>query len=196
MIFGQKKRWFTLVEMLIVIVIIWVLAAALIPRLTSVRWRASDTARKSDMQQITTAIIAYEMDNNGKYPDPGTGNYSISSIANSLITAWMDGVPTDPMLENKFNFSGNSLGVVTWQYGYIRIKKDGLSNDWFVLMAKTQTPWWSNRVVSGSIWVITPSTDSESLKLCRTIIRSWSVANNSWDCFYNSPWELRYIMIR
>jgi type II secretory pathway pseudopilin PulG len=196
MIFGQKKKWFTLVEMLIVIVIIWVLAAALIPRLTSVRWRANDVARKADIQQLTTAILAYQMDFNGKYPDPGTGNYSISSIKNALITAWMDGLPLDPTTENVFNFSWNSISVLTWEYGYIRITKDGLANEWFVLMAKTQTAWWSNRVVSGSIWTISPSTNADSLKICRTIIKSWAVANNLWDCAYTSAAELRYIIVR
>jgi general secretion pathway protein G len=57
-----KKPAFTLVEMLIVIVIIGILAAALIPRLTSARSRANDTARKADLQQIATAIVAYQLD--------------------------------------------------------------------------------------------------------------------------------------
>jgi len=44
------------------------LAAALIPRLTSVRDRANDVARKADLNQISTAIIARQMDHNGNLP--------------------------------------------------------------------------------------------------------------------------------
>ena len=53
--------------MLIVIVIIGVLAAALIPRLGTARGKANDTARKADLQQLATALIAYQMDQN-EYP--------------------------------------------------------------------------------------------------------------------------------
>ncbi|MEI7562519.1 MAG: prepilin-type N-terminal cleavage/methylation domain-containing protein [bacterium] len=60
--FTNKKRAFTLIEMLIVIVIIGILAAALIPRLSNARGRANDTARKADLQQTATAISAYMVD--------------------------------------------------------------------------------------------------------------------------------------
>ncbi|MEI7477839.1 MAG: prepilin-type N-terminal cleavage/methylation domain-containing protein [bacterium] len=47
-----KQKSFTLIEMLIVVVIIGILAAALIPRLQSVQARARDTKRKADLHQI------------------------------------------------------------------------------------------------------------------------------------------------
>ena len=53
--------------MLIVIVIIGILAAALIPRLTAVQGRARDTKRKTDMAQINSAILLYSFDNSS-YP--------------------------------------------------------------------------------------------------------------------------------
>lgn len=46
--------------MLIVIVIIGILAAALIPRLTGAQAKARNTARKADLSQINTAIMAYQ----------------------------------------------------------------------------------------------------------------------------------------
>ena len=53
--------------MLIVIVIIGILAAALIPRLTGIQGRARDTARKADLQQIGTSLATYKLDSN-TYP--------------------------------------------------------------------------------------------------------------------------------
>ncbi|MEI7477147.1 MAG: prepilin-type N-terminal cleavage/methylation domain-containing protein [bacterium] len=48
----MQKKSFTLIEMLIVVVIIGILAAALIPRLQSVQARARDIKRIADIHQI------------------------------------------------------------------------------------------------------------------------------------------------
>lgn len=53
--------------MLIVIVIIGILAAALIPRLSSARGRANDVARKADLAQVAAALVAYQIDH-GRFP--------------------------------------------------------------------------------------------------------------------------------
>ena len=185
--------------------IIWVLAAALIPRLTSVRWRANDVARKADIQQLATAIITFQMDHNGRLPvAEGTimDLYSVSWITGALITAWMDWLPVDPTPENSFYFDENvyTWAVNTWNYGYIRVVKDGVANAWFVLMAKSQTAWWSNRVTSGwsTIWLISSNTAIDTLRTCKTIEKSATGLrlNNGWDCQYVSVADLRYIMAR
>ena len=54
---------FTLIEMLIVIVIIGILAAALVPRLQDVQARARDTKRKADLAQIFNGLQIYKIDN-------------------------------------------------------------------------------------------------------------------------------------
>ena len=61
--FTNKKRAFTLIEMLIVIVIIGILAAALIPRLTGARNKAQDVAIKAEMQSVATIIASYANEN-------------------------------------------------------------------------------------------------------------------------------------
>jgi len=74
----STRNAFTLIEMLIVIVIIGILAAALVPRLQSVQSRARDTKRKTDLQAYNTAFEIYRTDN-GMRP-PGTVGSFRSSI--------------------------------------------------------------------------------------------------------------------
>lgn len=63
----MKKRWFTLIEMLIVIVIIGILAGALIPRIWNAREKANDTAREANVRSIATAMVQLWLDA-GTYP--------------------------------------------------------------------------------------------------------------------------------
>ena len=78
-----NKKGFTLIEMLIVVVIIGILAAALIPRLTSVKDKADDSARKANIQQLVTAMASYAMDKD-LTALPGAGDTSKTA---SLIAA-------------------------------------------------------------------------------------------------------------
>ena len=107
--------------MLIVIVIIGILAAALIPRLTGIQARARDTARTADLRNTSTALEVYHLDN-GSYPPaqftilsqlipsplsllipktyavvaiPTPKGSSLDTIASSLST-YMTEIPQDP----------------------------------------------------------------------------------------------------
>jgi prepilin-type N-terminal cleavage/methylation domain-containing protein len=98
---GGKKKGFTLIEMLIVMIIIGILAAALIPKLTSARGKAEDTRRKADVQQISTAIISRAMDTNVTFdalcPFTGSLGCDVSQIASKLL-GLLSNVPTDPKM--------------------------------------------------------------------------------------------------
>lgn len=71
---------FTLIEMLIVIVIIGILAAALVPRLQAVQGRARDAQRKADMRQIYTANEVHLTDN-GRYAKANMCDYNLHNCA-------------------------------------------------------------------------------------------------------------------
>ena len=198
---------FTLVEMLIVIVIIGILIASLMPRMQSAQWRARDVARKNDLAQIQTAIITSQQD---KWKWPGmSGNLAksgmaISGITDDLINAWMSSVPTDPNLDNEnyWLWSKGSTNSVKWEYLYMVADRNWVKNGGFVLMAKTEVEWWSNRVVckNGTSWTIASTIDLKDITTCSSFVKgegstcTWKPESDG-SCKYDDTWELRYIFL-
>lgn len=88
-----SNRGFTLVELMIVIAIIGILAAALFPSLTSYLKRGRDTARSSGVKEISTAIAAYQVDK--QYLPQGTGSNG-GCVDSTKLTAYIQKFPTDP----------------------------------------------------------------------------------------------------
>ena len=187
----NKKRWFTLIEMLIVIVIIGILAAALIPRLSSARGRANDVARKADLAQTAAALVSYQID---KWSFP-TWPSTLSWIKNELFGAGMSSIPTDPNSARPI-FNGIAWWAI-WQYSYTSIRKWWIWWNAFVLMAGSETEGWSNWVRAGATNDFSTTTNFEDMVPCRTITENGNNTNNNqWTCTYNQ-WDdvLRYIYI-
>ncbi len=175
--------------MLIVIVIIGVLAAALIPRLTSARWRANDVARKASLQQIATALVSYQIDK-GKFPTTGG---KLTSISGELTAGWLSSIPTDPNTAREFSGVANIL-INDWEFGYTPIHKNGQPANGFVLMAGTDTEAWANWVYTGED--INDDSDYSSIILCKSINKGATNANNNGVCTYQSTGDyLRYIVL-
>ena len=217
---------FTLVEMLIVIVIIGILIASLMPRMQSAQWRARDVARKNDLAQIQTAIITSQQDrgafpgmkdNEAKKTSADTAGTTwantwmiVDDMAYNLQTAGMSSVPSDPNGSNinywlgQYTKDSNAWSV--WKYISMVAKRNWVNNAGFVLMAKTEVEWWSNRVVCASgtnAWTLTwgsiSSTDDlAKIKTCKTLTQDSEVNNcisNTDDCKYSQTAELRYILL-
>lgn len=176
--------------MLIVIVIIGILAAALLPRLSSARGRANDVARKADLQQTAAALISYNIDK-GWYP---TVAGWLSKIENELVSAGMSAIPKDPNITRKF--TGIAWCDWLWEFCYTPATKRNIEGAGFVLMAWTETEWGSNYVVATEANIITPATDIKNIKLCT----SFHTANcTPWEntagvcCYDPDQDQLRYI---
>ena len=87
------KKSFTLIEMLIVVVIIGILAAALIPRLQGVQGRARDVQRKTGLSQIGQGMGVARQDNKAFSSLINGGN----PTSGGLVPAYLASLPTDPI---------------------------------------------------------------------------------------------------
>ncbi len=130
------KKSFTLIEMLIVVVIIGILAAALIPRLQGVQGRARDVQRKTGLSQIGQGMGVLRQ-------DAGTYASGISApIPNSaaLVPSYLASLPTDP--------KGTSWNLA-WDFStsngnYAARTNTGNGGDILLLAARTEIKGSSN----------------------------------------------------
>jgi len=210
------KKAFTLVEMLIVVVIIGILSSALLPRLQGAQSAARDSARKSDLSQLGSAILQY-YNNRGEYPEgtggttdatKGTNGYMISvdKIGDKLIKlVELSSVPHDPNKKNIItwkawqNWSGITLSG--WEYWYFMMQKNTIPNGWYVLVARTETEWGTNFLNSVPL-----SWDLSNLKTC-TSLKSVDIDNceetksvddiiaKNWECCYKSKDQFLYLYV-
>ena len=92
----NRRRAFTLVEMLLVVTIIGILAALVIPRIAGTGERARVTAAKADINGgIKSALGAYEVDN-GFYPKSLQDLLVQPSNARNWHGPYLDKLPLDP----------------------------------------------------------------------------------------------------
>ncbi len=199
----KNRKGFTLVEMLIVIVIIGVLAAAILPNLLGTKDKAQDTARIAGVNNLHTAIISYSHVA-GEYPAICGNAASLMTDANTkqIMSAQVDKIPTDPNKNNEFKINNTD---VKGNYGYCGIKKWGNSNTAYVVVAKVADPAKANYVVtSGDPITADGLTDKNyediKKKICSKInisdAASASTSDNS-ECNIKSDdfKNLRYVVV-
>ena len=83
---ARRRRGFTLMELLLVLVILGVLAALVVPKFTNRSKQARETAAKTDVRAIEVALDGFEIDN-GRYPTSEEGLAALIA-APSTATNW------------------------------------------------------------------------------------------------------------
>ncbi len=93
----MNNKGFTLIELLVVIFIIGILAGVILPNFVSSRERARDSRRKSDLNEVRSALRLYYNDNQS-YPLAGTFSFG------SSWSPYMQQVPQDSVDGREYNY--------------------------------------------------------------------------------------------
>ncbi len=142
-----RTRWFTLVELMIVVSIIWLLAFVLFPKLSAYYSRGRDAQRLANIKELSQNFQNYVV-NNATYPS-NTGTLATSYCISDIFT-WPDAVAsiaekqytklggvwralkTDPVPGNQ------NIGICTLpgSYFYARLQYEAV--DYAVLAARME----------------------------------------------------------
>lgn len=116
--FFRKNSGFTLIEVLVTATIIAVLTTIAVVSYSSVNKRSRDAKRKSDLEQIRTALEFYRSDDSHPYyPSLGSGSYDNATLLSVLVPTYISQIPPDPTSTYRYSYKATNLSGGQY-YGY------------------------------------------------------------------------------
>ena len=114
----RAEKGFTLIEIMVVVVIIGMLATMILPRVLGRLDQSQQIAAKADINQLSTALKFYKLDN-AKYPNSSDGLNALLSGA-SDGKGYLDGseLPKDPWGNDYlYQYPGQNMEFDIWSLG-------------------------------------------------------------------------------
>ena len=117
----KNSQGFSLLELLVSASIIAILTVIGVVSYSSVNKRSRDVKRKSDVEQIRSALEMYRSDN-GSYPDANAGSWGPASALNTYLVTqkYTPIIPSDPQdPTHSYYYAATNEDVSTSKYyGY------------------------------------------------------------------------------
>src|SRR3989338_8593710 len=95
----HRNNGFTLMEILITLTIIGIILSIATLSFTSVRMDSRDGRRKTDLEEVRSALEQYKSNNNA-YPTPGSSfglPFGQSGLLDSASNTYLQRIPQDPL---------------------------------------------------------------------------------------------------
>ncbi len=132
-----RRAGFTLIEVLLVVAILGVIAAAVVPALLGRQQAAYEQQTRTNIKNLQSVLMMYALDHDGTFPNGGrdalTQLTSAQDYHGKKIAAYLDSVPKDAWGEQLYYEFPSSKGKgdkpAVWSSGPNRQNEDGSGDD-------------------------------------------------------------------